>query len=192
MTVGFYIDQDRCTGCRACQVACKDKNRLEVGVLYREAHTYSVGSYPNVRAFSHSFSCNHCEAPICMANCPQDAIFKAEDGTVIQDATKCIGCQTCVNSCPYGHPKYIAELKVAGKCDGCYGLRAAGSDPACVAGCPNRALFFGEIEDLKARFGTDLDNGTISVLPDNTQTMPNILINAKECAFASNAIEINW
>ena len=85
MSVGFYLDQDRCAGCRACQVACKDKNRLEVGILYREAHTYSVGEFPTAKAYSYSFSCNHCEDPICLKNCPTGAIYKAEDGTVIQD-----------------------------------------------------------------------------------------------------------
>lgn len=192
MSVGFYIDQYRCTGCRACQVVCKDKNRLNVGVLFREAHSYSVGRFPNVRAFSYTFGCNHCETPICLANCPQGAIYKAEDGTVIQDQSMCIGCKTCVESCPYGHPKFIPELGLSGKCDGCYGLRAAGNEPACVAGCPNRALYFGDMDELMAKFGSDLDNGTISVLPDRTQTNPNILIKAKDCAFEKNPNMINW
>ena len=61
MSVGFYLDQSRCTGCRACQVVCKDKNRLEVGTLYREAHSYTVGEFPKVQGFSYTFSCNHCE-----------------------------------------------------------------------------------------------------------------------------------
>lgn len=48
--LGFYFDMTRCIGCRACQVACKDKNRLEVGVIFRNAHTYSVGTFPSVHA----------------------------------------------------------------------------------------------------------------------------------------------
>ena len=126
MTVGFYFDMTRCIGCRACQVVCKDKNRLDVGTLYREVHTYSVGEFPGVQAYSYSFGCNHCEDPICLKNCPTGAIYKAEDGTVIQDQSKCIGCRMCVMSCPYGQPKFIEELDVSGKCDGCYGLRQAG------------------------------------------------------------------
>ena len=88
MTVGFYLDMTRCIGCRACQVVCKDKNRLEVGTLYREAHTYTVGRFPEVQGYSYSASCNHCEDPICLKNCPTGAIYKAEDGTVIQDQGK--------------------------------------------------------------------------------------------------------
>ena len=122
MSVGFYLDQSRCTGCRACQVVCKDKNRLEVGTLYREAHSYTVGEFPKVQGFSYTFSCNHCED--CLPEeLPDGAIYKAADGTVIQDQSKCIGCRMCVMSCPYGHPKYFPEKGVSGKCDGCYGLR---------------------------------------------------------------------
>ena len=60
MGIGFYFDMTRCTGCRACQVACKDKNRLDVGTIYRHAQTFSVGSFPNVSAYSYSCICNHC------------------------------------------------------------------------------------------------------------------------------------
>ena len=85
MAFGFYFDMTRCIGCRACQVACKDKNRLEVGTLYRNVKSYTVGTFPNVKSYSYSGSCNHCENPICLANCPTGAISKAEDGTVVQD-----------------------------------------------------------------------------------------------------------
>lgn len=80
MTVGFYFDMTRCIGCRACQVACKDKNRLEVGTLYREVHSFTVGKFPEVRSYSHTFGCNHCEDAICLKNCPTGAIYKAADG----------------------------------------------------------------------------------------------------------------
>ena len=95
MAVGFYLDMTRCIGCRACQVACKDKNRLEVGTLYREVHSYTVGTFPEVDGYSYSFGCNHCEEPICLKNCPTGAIYRAPDGTVVQDQSKCIGCRMC-------------------------------------------------------------------------------------------------
>ena len=192
MTVGFYFDQTRCTGCRACQVVCKDKNRLEVGTLYREVRSYTVGQYPSVKGYNYSGSCNHCDDPICLKNCPTGAIYKAEDGTVIQDQSKCVGCRMCVMSCPYGHPKYIPALGCSGKCDGCYGLRAEGNQPACVAGCPNRALFFGDVEELRAQFGDDLDNGTITVLPSPELTHPNVSIKTKPQAFEPNPVDLNW
>ena len=81
MAVGFYFDMQRCTGCRACQVACKDKNRLDVGTILRNAHTYCVGSFPEVKCYSVSQSCNHCEQAACLENCPAGAIYRAPDGT---------------------------------------------------------------------------------------------------------------
>ena len=192
MAVGFYFDMTRCIGCRACQVACKDKNRLEVGTLYRDVKTYTVGTFPDVTSYSYSFGCNHCENPVCLNNCPTGAIYKAEDGTVIQDQSLCIGCRMCVMSCPYGQPQYFEELGVSGKCDGCYGIRQAGGEPACVAGCPNRALAFGDIDELRAEFGGDLDEGTIVVLPSPDQTQPNVLIKTKEAAFDPNYTELTW
>ena len=192
MAVGFYFDMTRCIGCRACQVACKDKNRLEVGTLYRNVESYTVGTFPKVTSYSYSTSCNHCESAICLHNCPVGAIYKAEDGTVIQDQSLCIGCQMCVMSCPYHHPQFFPELGVAGKCDGCYGLRAEGSQPACVAGCPNRALDFGDVEELKAKYGADLDSGTITVLPDPSMTKPNVLIKTKPQSFEENPKKLMW
>lgn len=192
MTIGFYLDMGRCIGCRACQIACKDKNRLEVGTLYRHAGSYTVGAFPDVKGYSYSFGCNHCEDPVCLRNCPVGAIYKAPDGTVIQDQGKCIGCRMCVMSCPYGQPKYFPDRGVSGKCDGCYGLRRSGGDPACVAGCPNRALKFGEVDDLCAEYGDDLDRGGIAVLPSPDKTHPHILIKAKESAFDEGYREVNW
>ena len=95
-------------------------------------------------------------------------------------------------SCPYGHPKFFPEQGVSGKCDGCYGLRQSGGEPACVAGCPNRALKFGDVDELRAEFGGDLDEGRIAVLPSPEETQPNILIKTKECAFDEGYREVNW
>ena len=111
MSIGFYFDMSRCTGCRACQVACKDKNRLEVGTIYRNAHTFSVGSFPEVKCYSYSASCNHCESPACMAACPTGAIDKREDGAVILDREVCKGDGACVEACPYGVPKLWEDGK---------------------------------------------------------------------------------
>lgn len=192
MTVGFYFDSTRCIGCRACQVVCKDKNRLEVGTLYREVRSYTVGSFPEVSSYSYSFGCNHCEDAICLKNCPTGAISKASDGTVIQDKGKCIGCRMCVMSCPYGQPKYFPEEGASGKCDGCYEIRQEGGQPACVAGCPNRALDFGELSELRAKYGDDLVEGELPVLPSPEETQPNVLVRVNDCALSEEYRELNW
>ena len=98
----------------------------------------------------------------------------------------------CVMSCPYGHPQYFPEKGVSGKCDGCYGLRANGDQPACVAGCPNRALDAGDVDELRKKYGSDLDKGTIVVLPSPDLTQPNLLVKTKDLAFDSSAVELTW
>ncbi len=191
MAMGFYVDMTRCTGCRACEVACKDKNRLSGNMAFRNAHTFSVGTFPEVQAFSCSFSCNHCEEPACVANCPTGAMYKDESGVVLHDDDVCIGCKTCVNSCPYQVPVYDEEKKIARKCDSCYAIREAGGQPACVAGCPNRALEFGDIDELKKKHGSDLVSET-TVHPGADMTKPSLLIKAKPAAKTGTPVEVAW
>ena len=190
MSVGFYFDMTRCTGCRTCQISCKDKNRLDVGTIYRNAKTYSVGLFPSLSAYSFSASCNHCGMPACIAACTADAIYRAKDGTVIISQEHCVFDGACITACPYEVPQITAG-GAAGKCDGCYAIREAGSETACVASCPNRALLFGEYEDLKATFGAD-SVSEIALLPPANKTAPSLLIKAKDAAKDFGYIEINW
>ena len=180
MALGFYFDMTRCVGCRACQIACKDKNRLDVGTILRNAKTYSTGSFPKVKTYSYSASCNHCENPACVAACPTGATYKAEDGTVQHDKDKCIGCQACALACPYHHPQLVEETMKIARCDSCAYLRAKGMNPACVDACPSRALDFGDLDELRAKYGEDLVSA-LPILPES-ETGPNVLIKAKECA----------
>lgn len=182
---GFFYNEENCTGCRACQVACCDKNDLGDGVTFRRVGTYEVGTYPNARAFHFSASCNHCENPACVEVCPNGATFIDEtDGTVQHDDSKCIGCQYCVNACPYGVPTYLEDVKLTHKCDGCYDLRVAGEQPACVAICPMRAIEFDDIDKLRAAHPDAVDQ--ISVLPDPAQTHPSLLIAPRAAALSAD------
>lgn len=172
---GFYYNIDNCTGCKTCQVACKDVNNLEAGILFRTVHELETGEYPHPRAFNISMSCNHCENPRCVANCPTGAMYKREeDGIVAHDAGKCIGCQYCVWSCPYGAPKFIPEKGVVGKCTFCLDLVEKGEKPACEASCPMRCIETGDIDELRKKYGVNAD---MSLLPDSQLTHPSIVIN---------------
>lgn len=190
MAIGYYFDMTRCTGCRACQVACKDKNRLDVGTVYRHAGTFSVGEFPKVAAYSFSASCNHCETPACFAACPTGAIEKRDDGAVVIDRDTCAGDGSCTEACPYGIPQILPDGK-AGKCDSCYLIREAGGLPACVAACPNRALDFGEMDELEKKYGADCVS-EIAILPTAETTKPNLLIKAKGSASSAGFVGVNW
>ena len=148
---GFYFDQTVCAGCHTCQIACKDKNRLEVGTLYRKVITCETGEYPNPGIYHLATACNHCDNPACVAACPTGRTVKdAETGLVCHDDNiKCLGevCQMCVKACPYGHPVYVPEKEAVGKCNGCIELVRKGQAPACVESCMMRALKFGPMDD---------------------------------------------
>ena len=183
-TLGFYYDQTICTGCRACQIACKDKNDLEVGTLFRRVRTFEVGTFPKTKAYHYSSTCNHCSNPACVGQCPTGAMYVAEDGTVQHNVEECIGCQTCATACPYGVPQYIEAEGVIGKCDSCKALRDAGLNTVCVDACPMRCIEFGDLEELKAKYGEGLVS-ELPILPASSETQPSILVDCKACALES-------
>ena len=184
MALGFYFDMTSCTGCRTCQIACKDKNDLPIGFLYRHEETYETGAFPAPGVFHLSVSCNHCEKAACVEGCPTGALYKAEDGTVLHDKALCIGCGNCAAVCPYEVPKLLPE-GVAGKCDSCASIRANGGQPQCVAACPMRALEFGDLDELKKAHPDAVSITEIAVMPESA-TAPTTLVslkaNAKEKA----------
>ena len=179
--LGFYFDSTRCIGCRACQIACKDKNRImEPGITFRTVSSFETGAYPNPSVFHMATTCNHCESPACTANCPTGAMRKTADGTVQHDDELCIGCQTCVQSCPYGAPKLFEEDMKVRKCDACIAFRQAGRNPVCVDACPMRALDFGDMDEMRAKYGSAVVSA-IPCMPDGG-TGQNVLVNPKASA----------
>ncbi|WP_019850294.1 4Fe-4S dicluster domain-containing protein [Desulfitobacterium sp. PCE1] len=185
---GFYFDMEACIGCRTCQIACKDKNNNDIGVLYRRVKNFETGVYPQPDAFNYSSSCNHCAEAKCVKGCPTGAMHYAEDGTVQHDKDKCIGCKYCIWNCPYGAPQFIEESGIVGKCDSCKGLRDSGENPACVDACIMRCLEFGDLDELKAKYG-DRFVQELPILPSAKLTNPSVLIKPKDCALDSNSRE---
>jgi anaerobic dimethyl sulfoxide reductase subunit B (iron-sulfur subunit) len=180
--LGFYFDASACSGCKACQVACQDKNDLPHNVTWRRVFHYGGGGWVpdgdvmaqnDVYAYSVSTACMHCEEPICMEVCPAAAISKRDDGVVLIDQSKCIGCRYCEWACPYGAMRFREDLGVMSKCTFCQDLLAQGQSPACVAACVMRALDFGELDDLRAKYGTV--NG-IEPLPEASLTKAAVVI----------------
>ena len=178
---GFVVDVSRCTGCRTCAVACKDAHNLPVGLNLRRVLEEASGSWrqdrmtgawhQDVRAWYVSIACNHCENPACVKVCPTKAHYKrAEDGLVVIDRDKCIG---CAQACPYGAPQLDEKARKMMKCDGCLDRLEKGGAPICVEACPQRAISFGEISELRRTFGT---LAVTPPLPDPAQTRPALVI----------------
>lgn len=179
--LAFYVDINKCSGCKACQVACKDKSNLPIGVRWRRVFQYEGGEWinqngqmipSNVYAYSVSSACMHCVKPICMEVCPTSAISKRDDGIVLINADMCIGCRYCSWACPYGAPQFNEELNVMTKCDMCHDLVDKGERPACVESCPYRAMDFGPLDELQAKYGTFADPAP---LPDSSITEPAVV-----------------
>lgn len=180
--LGFHINSSICADCKACQVACKDKNNLPVGMMYRRVVQYGGGTWvrqgttmvPNgVFSYSVSVACMHCENPPCVDVCPANAMQKRADGIVYVDQDKCIGCRYCQWACPYGAPVFDEAKGVVGKCNLCMDLVDQGLNPSCVDACPMRAIEFGELADLQAKYGTV---NAVAPLPDAKITQPSVVI----------------
>jgi anaerobic dimethyl sulfoxide reductase subunit B (iron-sulfur subunit) len=97
-----------------------------------------------------------------------------EDGTVQHDDGLCIGCQQCVNSCPYGVPRYFPERTIVGKCYACKDTRDFDGTPTCVAACPQRAIEFGLYDDLKAIHPDAVAD--VACFPESFITDPSVLM----------------
>jgi len=141
----FYVDYSRCIGCQSCVQACAEcDTHRGVPMIHLETieRRDSVQTAPQV--------CMHCEDPICARVCPADAIKKTPDG-VVQSSLKprCIGCSNCVLSCPFGVPKYQAEIDQMMKCDMCYDRTSIGKKPMCATVCPSGALTFATAEEIQ-------------------------------------------
>lgn len=98
----MVIDLEKCVGCSACTIACKAENRLPPGVVYRPVIEEEIGEYPNVSRRWLPRPCMQCDDPPCTDVCPVNATWKREDGIVVIDYNKCIGCRYCLTACPYG------------------------------------------------------------------------------------------
>jgi anaerobic dimethyl sulfoxide reductase subunit B len=194
--LGFLIDVSSCSGCKACQLACKDRHGLETGRLWRRVVEIEGGDWirqgdawnPTVFAYSVSVSCMHCERAACVAACPTGAVAKRPDGVVAVNDAACIGCRYCEWACPYGAPQFGAASGTMSKCDLCQDERDAGRPPVCVAACPLRALDWGPIEELRARHGR---RAVVEPLPDASATGASVVIVAPPAAKAGPVSIVN-
>ena len=108
---GMVIDLKRCIGCDTCTVACRAEHATSRGVLFNRVFKFEVGKYPNSKLGFLPITCMHCGKPECEKQCPTGATVQREDGIVTIDSEKCMGCQYCVVTCPYGTRYFIEEIK---------------------------------------------------------------------------------
>lgn len=161
---GFLFDPDRCFGCKACELACRNENNSETPLSWRRVDKTVAGRYLSI-------SCNHCDSPECFRVCPERAFIKNKDGTVSINSDLCTGCSLCINACPYGAPQYNVNTHKVSKCDLCSHRLAENLQPACVEACSTDAI---QLIDLNTFHDINAVK-TIEGFPDIRLTNPSIL-----------------
>lgn len=195
MHYGMVIDLKRCVGCQACTIACKAENGTPPGVMYTKVLDQVSGEYPNVRKQFVPVLCNHCVDAPCQRVCPTGATYKRDDGLVLVDHDKCMGCRACYVACPYNNriflkrgrlksgyhgktmtPYEAAKYKehqdgIVEKCKFCSHRVDQGLTTACAQTCPADARVFGDLDDPDSKVSRLIRSrgGVQPLAEDNTE-----------------------
>ncbi len=152
------VDTTNCVGCRSCEMACAEANKLPDppgDVDFEALRTTGPDQFTVVNKGTlkspggddrfAKMQCMHCVEPACASGCVVRALEKTKNGPVIYHADRCLGCRYCMVACPFGVPKYEygKAAPIVRKCTFCAGRQAEGKPPACVEACPNNVLAFG-------------------------------------------------
>ncbi len=111
MRYGMVIDLKRCVGCYSCVMKCKQEHFLPSGLTWGKLIMKETGTSPNITKQMYPILCNHCAEPVCVKVCPTNATHKLEDGVVVVDTDKCVGCRYCLIACPYQVRTYNSNEK---------------------------------------------------------------------------------
>lgn len=172
----MVVDLARCKNARKCKEAC-DKNH-HTGGEKEYLKVLKMEDNPASSPYWQPTMCFHCDEPPCVKVCPVDATFKRDDGLVLIDNERCIGCRFCMAACPYsqrvfnwGEPETwdqsissCSSPEISGinakkgtveKCDFCPDMVRAGELPHCVTACPNGVFYFGDENEDAVTNGED-------------------------------------
>ena len=187
--LALVIDLDVCVGCHACVTSCKQWNTSGAagplsdfdpyggdtkGVFFNRVQTFEVGQFPSTQVVHFPKSCLHCEEPPCVPVCPTGASYKRkEDGIVLVDADKCIGCKYCAWACPYGAREFDEDRGIMTKCTLCVDriydetIPPERRKPACVNACPTHARLFGDVHDPESEVSRAIrSRGGYALMPE--------------------------
>ncbi|PUZ26917.1 prokaryotic molybdopterin-containing oxidoreductase family, iron-sulfur binding subunit [Chitinophaga costaii] len=171
----MVIDLARCKNLKHCQASCNHMHHIQDGQNWIKVQKMKESAY--TAPYWQPTTCMHCDEPPCVKVCPVDATFKRQDGIVLIDSDRCIGCRFCMAACPYSTrvfnwnepvlPEEIAETPYSpetsvpqkkgtvGKCDFCPDMTRQGELPHCVSACPNGVFFFGDLNEDSVTNGAE-------------------------------------
>ncbi len=196
MRYGMAVDLKQCIGCNTCVSVCKMRNGTPPGIFWNKVLEEEVGVFPLARRIFWPIRCMHCEEPACVEVCPTGATYQREDGLVLIDGSKCVGCKACMMACPYD-ARYLWDGKagyftpgltpyeerayaqhVPGavqKCDFCASRLDEGLQPSCVETCLTEALIFGDLDDPDSDVSRALSDGRVPFrLKEELGTRPSV------------------
>ena len=192
------IDVDKCIGCNRCVEACTVENDVPPEPFFtrtwveryvikkdKSVHVENISNGSDgpkerleeadiLRSFFVPKLCNQCENPPCVQVCPVGATFSTEDGVVLIDSERCIGCGYCIQACPYGARYLHPKTRTADKCTFCYHRIVKGMLPACVEVCPTGARVFGDLKNRASRLVRFERMNKIHVLKPHLNTHPKV------------------
>lgn len=211
---GMAIDLNRCFGCQTCAVACKIANNMPVDTAFNIVYTKddndfshpgkavakgdfcydnAGGTFPNSILQFFPLSCQHCSNPTCVEVCPTGASSKDEEtGIVSINSDECIGCQSCIQACPYDvrvmleNVEHYLDIEVGEadapphlsgtveKCTFCKNLIGRGEVPACMDLCPGRARYWGDLDDPESEVSKAIEGREVLKYKEDAGTEPNV------------------
>jgi len=178
MNFAMALDYQNCINCKACEVACKEQNGVQLGA---DKQRIWVGQTETVifgRPFVNFYpsQCNHCLDAPCVDVCPTNASHFAEGGLVMVDKEKCILCKGCMEACPYD-ARFVDDKAVAvDKCTFCYDTRISKGETttACQATCPTKVRLFGDLDDENGELVQLLKSRKFFILKEHEGTVPKL------------------
>ncbi|OGO24448.1 MAG: 4Fe-4S ferredoxin [Chloroflexi bacterium RBG_16_50_9] len=196
MRYGMAIDLKRCVGCNSCTMVCRMENGTPPGILYNRVEKYEIGKYPAARMQFRPIPCMHCQEPACLKVCPTGATYQRDDGIVLIDHEKCMGCRYCVLACPYEARQFLGKIDnyfgpetitpwetvkhqeldkgTTVKCTFCVRRLERGREPACVETCPAQARYFGDLDDPESEVSKIIAFQGGTVLKEELGTRPSV------------------